>query len=155
MECMVWPWYQGFLFSRQKRAYSKCVLAGMWTEAPVIYILWSSAMTQTIATAQCHVLSKTLENFIRIMWPKFGNTIIIIFILLYLGLKYIYIYIFLGPPPPVFSSNYNLSKAVMTLSSGSTSPMSHSWSWQWFTLPTLPPCPRIINLSAMASRGQS
>lgn len=148
MECMVWPWYQGFLFLRQKGAYSKCVLAGMWTEAPVIYVLWRSAMTQTIATAQFHVVSKTLEDFIKIVWPKFGNTIF--------GSE-IYAFWDHRPPPlpDYFLEIHNPSKAVTSLSTSSTFPMSHPWSWQWFTLPTLPHCPRIVNLSAMTSRGQS
>lgn len=40
---MLWyAWYgydtQAFYFHGKKGAYSECVLAGMWTEAPVIYI---------------------------------------------------------------------------------------------------------------------
>lgn len=78
-------------------------------------------------------------------------------IMLSMGLEYInaYVNFFFSIFEKKNPKRNTRSKAVTTLPSSTTSPMSHSWSWQWFTLPTLPHCPRAVNLSAMTSRGQS
>lgn len=77
---MLWyAWYgydtQAFYFHGKKGAYSECVLAGMWTEAPVIYIScdaqpWLRPLQQPSVTSPVKH-----EDFLKIVEPNFGNTI--------------------------------------------------------------------------------
>lgn len=89
-------WYdcdnQGFLFSRQKRAYSKCVSSLECGQRPLWFMScdaqpWLRPLQQLNVTSSV----KHLRISLKLVWPKFGNTIF--------GSEiYVFKYIFSIPP---------------------------------------------------------